>query len=109
VPLTAAFTALAKMSANGASARTLEFARHVPEYSDLPPAAAERHAPIQPDGAFEADHTPLAMVRPPRSTSVHVPVTAAVSTRGITVQVPPTIKPVLLVADHVFGCLFCTR
>src|SRR5258705_7139040 len=101
VPLTAAFTARAKMSANGASARTLVFARHVPAYSDLPPAAAARHAPVQPDGDFEADHTPRATVLPPGSPSVHVPVTLPVLATGITVQVPPTVKPVSLVADHV--------
>jgi len=27
----------------------------------------------------------------------------------MTVQVPPTIKPVVLVADHVFSCLPCAR
>jgi hypothetical protein len=109
VPLTAAFTALAKISANGASARTSVLARHVPEYSDLPPAADARHAPIQPDGDFEADHMPRATVPPRGPASVHVPVTLPVLATGVAVQVPLTVKPVLLVADHVPDRAFCAR
>jgi hypothetical protein len=109
VPLTVACTALAKMSANGASARILVLARHVPAYSDLPLAADARHAPFQPDGDFEADHTPRATVVPRASLSVHVPVTLPILATAVAIQVPPTVKPVMLVADHVFGGPFCAR
>ena len=92
-----------KRSTNGASVSTSVFAVQVPEYPGLPADAAARHAPVHPEGDFVADQTPRAIVLPLGSASVHVPVTFPVPGAGVAVQVPPTISPVLLVADQRFG------
>jgi len=102
VPLTAFCTAILKRSAKPASGLRSALALHVPEYSSLLPETAARHAPVQPVRDFAADHPPLVTGLPLASLTVHVPVTAPVVGSVVAVHVPPSVRPVLLLALHVF-------
>src|SRR5687768_10941172 len=54
VPLTAASSAFANMSANRAAGLRSTRAVHVPEYSPDRPSATARQLPLHPDGALAA-------------------------------------------------------
>src|SRR5688572_4127628 len=103
VPLTAASSAFANMSANRAAGLRSTRAVHVPEYSPDLPSTLARQLPVQPDAALAAAHAPRLTTRPCASTRVHVPVTAPVFASTVAVHVPPSISPVLLRAAQVLA------
>jgi hypothetical protein len=102
-PLMTRCTAVPKRSARGAFAWRPTLALHVPEYSVPLPETVARQWPVHSADAFVADHPPRATVLRCASRSVHVPVTWPVFESAVAVHVPISVRPVVLVALHVFA------
>ena len=102
LPLTTVCIANLNRSAKGAPGLSSTAALHVPEYSVLLPETAARQPPVHPVRDFAADHPPLVTGLPLASRTVHVPVTVPAAGPVMAVHVPPSVRPVLLLALHVF-------